>query len=225
MNPIEQSGLGLDETYAGPPAPWHLEGVLHATLWSVPARDVPQLAMPAETQPIRVGGKLLVVTGWAHYTAPGTLAYNELLQGLAVRRPGSLLPALTIERIWVDDATAAQGGRVLWSIPKELASFQYSGPSNDETAETTTASVSRQGLPVADLVFRPGAIMPLRAGSALRVVQSGQGGRVETRCALSGQPRHGRAQWTFAHDGPLAFLRGHTPRFSLRMERLRARFG
>ena len=225
MNANEQMGLGFNDPYTGPPAPWHLEGVLHASLWSVPARDIPPHALPRATQPIRLGGKVLVVTGWAHYTPPGTLAYDELLQGVAVRRLGSLLPAVTIQRIWVDDALAAQGGRVLWSIPKQMASFQYDGPDNDENGRITTASMSAEGALVAELVFRPDAILPVRAGGALRVVQGGQDGRIETRCALSGQPRYGRAQWTFSPDGPLAFLRGHAPRLTVRMERLRARFG
>lgn len=214
------------EPYDGPPAPWDLHGSLHVSLWTLPPGQVPDLSgLAAQVDPIRIAGRIVLVTAWAHYTPPGTLAYRELMQGVAVRRPGGLLPACTVERIWVDDATAAQGGRSLWAIPKEMASFEDVSPHDSAPSQAMAARVPADGRLLAELVFDPGAALPFRTGAALRVVQPGHGSAVQTRCVVSGQARHGRARWRFPADSPLVFLSGRAPFASMRLDNLHARFG
>ncbi len=58
---------------------------------------------------------------FVEYAPRGVLPYRELLVALLVL--GRRGVWYTIPRIWVDSAQSRIGGRELWAIPKELASF------------------------------------------------------------------------------------------------------
>src|SRR5690606_28244233 len=105
-----------------PAAPWVLRGVLHASVWSVPLRDLPFVAAPG-ARACTIRGQALIVTGWGSYAPGGTLSYNEMLTAVAVRVPGLFAPACSIGPIWVDSDASSVGGQSLWQIPKRLARF------------------------------------------------------------------------------------------------------
>jgi len=79
-----------------PPAPWELRGEFII----VPVRGL--------------RGVLL-----ANYTS-GTLAYHELIVFPRATRRG-----MVISHIYVDDEQSLRGGREIWGLPKELATFRY----------------------------------------------------------------------------------------------------
>jgi acetoacetate decarboxylase len=83
-----------------PEAPWHLNGEL--------------IIVPALVKPRALGGVLL-----ANYTS-GTLAYRELIVFSRATARG-----MVISHIYVDDEQSLRGGRHIWGLPKELATFTY----------------------------------------------------------------------------------------------------
>jgi hypothetical protein len=84
---------------AHPPPPWRLFGELII----VPARVGRGL-----------GGVLL-----ANY-ASGTLVYRELIVFSHATARG-----MVVSHIYVDDERSQSGGREIWALPKELATFEY----------------------------------------------------------------------------------------------------
>lgn len=206
-----------------PAAPWVLQGVLHASVWRVPLRDLPFVAAPG-ARACTMMGQALIVTGWASYAPGGTLSYNEMLTALAVRVPSLFAPACTIGPIWVDSDASAIGGQSLWEIPKRMASFDTASrqlrPDGD-----FVATMRHNDSAVAAMHFEPGWSLPGRISLPLWTVQPGAAGPVRTRCTLAGRLRKGSARWDFSQGGPLAFLHGRTPLFSMRLEDLTASFG
>ncbi|MDA0184432.1 acetoacetate decarboxylase family protein [Solirubrobacter phytolaccae] len=83
-----------------PPAPWHLNGEL--------------VVVPARTPGRQLGGVML-----ANYTS-GTLVYRELIVFSHATTKG-----MVVSHIYVDDEQSMSGGREIWGLPKELATFTY----------------------------------------------------------------------------------------------------
>lgn len=106
-----------------PPEPWELRGQLHVTVWRVPSAHLPRLS--AELEPVRVRGTALVATAWVIYEPGGVLSYRELLVAVLAHRGGR--PLVTITDIWVNSVPSLHGGRALWGIPKQWASFRVDG--------------------------------------------------------------------------------------------------
>lgn len=197
-----------------PTAPWHLCGSACASLWQVP---IACLAQPGPA-PLRLGGRLLVLTVWARYTG-GTLAYDEL--AVAVLQRARPAPSLTVGPIWVSDSRAAAGGRALWGIPKVLG--QFDSCTRDRYF---SGCMHQAGTAIASLEFTSGLALPGRLPLAGHALQHGAGEQLcSTRCSARGQLVLGKAAWEFAADGPLSFLRGRRPLASLRLESLALVFG
>jgi acetoacetate decarboxylase len=95
-----------------PAPPWHLNGEF--------------VIVPALVRPRALGGVLL-----ANYTS-GTLAYRELIVFERATRRG-----MVVSHIYVDDEQSLSGGREIWGLPKELATFAY-GPTRFEAAQEQT---------------------------------------------------------------------------------------
>ncbi len=180
---------------AYPPAPWHMHGSLWLSAFRL--REDADERHPAGTY-----GVALV-----SYEDPSPLTYHELLVARTVKnRAGK--GAVTITDIWVDSPASQAGGRALWAIPKQLCDFDmessFRGPvtSTDWTAtlerrpiaSASFTDVSRAGLrvPFTGLVEQPG--IPEHPDVA-DVTMKG------TAKALPC-----RSRWSFASDGPLAFL-------------------
>lgn len=70
--------------------------------------------MPAFTAGRQVGGVML-----ADYTS-GTLVYRELIVFSHATTKG-----MVVSHIYVDDEQSMSGGREIWGLPKELATFTY----------------------------------------------------------------------------------------------------
>lgn len=203
-----------------PPAPWHLHGSMLISLWRLPADEL-ELPVASGARPLVVAGNALIATAWAQYQSGGTLSYNELLHATAVKAAGLLTPACTVTPIWVDDAIAAYGGRVLWAIPKQLADFQVNGL--PEAGRQYSAAIAGRPLATARTDSGRRWFLPLR--TTLWTLQNSQHGVVRTRCQVRGRLRWCRASWDLAPDSGLGYLRGRRPLISARLERLSAHFG
>ncbi len=196
-----------------PPEPWDLRGQLHASAFLVPLADVPVELAPG-CRPVRIGTRGIVGTAWVEYEPGGVLSYREIMATLLVRHGWRLMP--TIVRIWVDSEQSRDGGRALWGIPKDLASFEFAGgrlSARDEQGGIATGTV------------RVRFTLPRRWPVAFSVVQWLDG-------AAKVSPIHSTATislstTTFDPDpvGPLSFLVGQRPWLSFSLRHFRMSFG
>jgi acetoacetate decarboxylase len=107
---------------AYPPAPWELRG--RVALVPVPVR-----ASAARAVGLPPGARLMTAGPWtlggvllADYDETATLRYRELIVFSALASPGGP-PAFVVSHIYVDLDASLAGGRAIWGLPKELASF------------------------------------------------------------------------------------------------------
>ncbi len=196
--------------YRYPAPPWKLQGRGGLTIWTMPAGFI---ELPGGLKPLTLAGRWLAGVACLAYDTGGVLAYNELLVGVAVRGAGGL--GVHISHIWVDSPVSAAGGRELWGIPKQLATFEKSGDG--------IPMVKANGAMIAKVEFTPKWPLPRRWKIKSRVVQE-KGGelrvsgfRADSHLAWS------RARWEFA--GPLAFLQEGRPWCSIGLSRARLEFG
>lgn len=199
-----------------PPEPWQLRGALLGSAWLVPRSQLPGAA-PEGTTPIVLGKRALVFAAWAIYTSEGMLSYNELLLAVAVR--AKLRAAVHIPLIWVDSLTSVAGGRELWGIPKELGSFRIQAQAAFE------AEASTRDAHIASFNFTAGR--PSLGGRriALHAAQLLAGQLKLTPMHAHAHCRLGRATWRFNTAGPLGFLHGRKPLFSLQCDGLSLQVG
>lgn len=200
---------------AYPPEPWDLTGTGRLTAWAVPVGDLP--ALPAGVRPVVLRGRALAATAFVRYDERGLMAYDELLAAVVVRHGRGL--ALSITDIWVDSEVSRAGGRGLWGIPKELASF--SSPAPDRIGARTDDG------PLASVETAPRRLPGLRLPLPLRshVVQTRDGVTVASPIRATGRVRPARARWTVEPEGALAWLRGASPVTSAVAEDFAMRFG
>lgn len=104
--------------------------------------------------PLPDGLRPLLGTKWlllalVRYRA-GPLCYDELIVGALALH--GLKPGVWVHGIWVDSAASLAGGRAIWGLPKELATFRWSGSS---------VSIEDQDGPLAALdLDRPARLLP-----------------------------------------------------------------
>lgn len=189
-----------------PAEPWDLRGQLHASAFLVPLADVP-VDLPPGYRPVRVGNRGLVGTAWVDYEPGGVLAYREIMATLLVRRGWRVLP--TIVAIWVDSAASQDGGRALWAIPKELATFDFDGGSFSAWDEKGGIAYG---------AARPRWRLPRRWPVAFSIVQSRDGRAVVSPVRARAGVALASASFDPDPSGPLGFLVGRRPlaSFSLR---------
>ena len=184
-----------------PPEPWALRGQLRLAVWLVPVRDLPLL--PPELSPavrvVRVGRRAIVGAAWVQYEPGGVLHYNELLAAVLTRV--GLRPRVTIMHIWVDSVTSRDGGRALWGIPKDLATFAFDGEQ---------ARADGDEGPLAEATVTRGVRLPGRWPLGFRVVQSLHGTPRTSRVKATARLSAGRSRWTI-DGGPLRYLAGRRP--------------
>ncbi|HZH16197.1 MAG TPA: acetoacetate decarboxylase family protein [Archangium sp.] len=99
-----------------PPAPWRMSGECWVGLFQAD-RDVP---CPAPWKPMFSARTVMVAL--MRYQE-GTLQYDELMVGPLVRH--GLHMGLWVSHIWVTSVASLWGGRRMWSLPKELATFTW----------------------------------------------------------------------------------------------------
>jgi hypothetical protein len=123
---------------AYPPAPWQLRGWGVATVQGVDVRAarrfVPRDCTIVAVAPGKTLGGLLFVS----YEAGSTLVYRELTVVAALVRVGRRL-AFYLPRLYVDSAASLAGGRAIWGVPKEMATFDVT------TADGLRTIVVRSG--------------------------------------------------------------------------------
>ncbi|MGV9704735.1 acetoacetate decarboxylase family protein [Streptomyces sp. NPDC003483] len=198
-----------------PREPWRLAGQMYLSVWLVTRHALPQV--PHGTRPVTVAGRGVVGAAWVVYENDSVLSYNELLRAVLVRV--GTRPRVCITDIWVDSEISMAGGRELWGIPKEMATFRL------DRADGLRASAGSGDGPVAGAAFRPGRGLPGRWPLSYRVAQTLSGrlktSPVRSRAGLS----LARADWTVADSGPLRALGLSRPVLSLQLSDFRIRFG
>lgn len=196
-----------------PPAPWHMHGSLWLSAFKL--RDDADDRHPAGTY-----GVALV-----SYEDPSPLTYHELLVARTTKnRAGK--GAVTITDIWVDSAVSQAGGRELWAIPKELCDFDmessFRGP---VTSTDWTTTLERR--PIVSAQFTDVSRAAIRVPFTGLVEQPGIAEHPEIAdVVMKGNAKAlpCRSRWSFASDGPLAFLQGARRLGSFRMAGFRLAF-
>lgn len=184
------------------------------SLWLVPTRVLPPL--PSGVRPVSVFGRSVVATGFVDYQPGGLLPYHELLAAPVVRR--GVVPGVSITSIWVDSAASRAGGRELWGIPKEMASFEVAH-------EPVFRGVARvDGTVVAEARVKVGRVgvrlpVPLRA-----VVWQTLGG-VLARTPLRATGRVCLARGSWRVGGSLEWLGSYRPFVTVAAVDFGLRFG
>ena len=196
-----------------PPQPWELQGQLHLTVWRVPSAQLPRLS--AGLKPIRAGGTALVATSWVIYEPGGVLSYRELLTAVLAHRGGR--PLVTITDIWVDSTPSLRGGRELWGIPKQRASFHVDG--------ATCAAVDGDGEVIARSAVRPIGVLPGRWRSRFTVAQQRAGELAFIPVRSSSRVRLIQISWDFPPGSRLGWLADARPAFSASLRDFTLRFG
>ncbi|MGH4025064.1 MAG: acetoacetate decarboxylase family protein [Pseudonocardiaceae bacterium] len=196
-----------------PPEPWELRGQLHLTVWRVPSASVPLLS--PGLAPVRLRGAVPVATAWVIYEPGGVLSYRELLVAVLARRGGK--PLVTITDIWVDNVASLRGGRELWGIPKQWASFRVDGNSCD--------AVDADGELIARSAVRPIGALPRRWRGGYTVAQQRADDLLLIPVRWVASVRLIRISWEFAPGGPLGWLADARPAFSTSFRDFILRFG
>ncbi|MFC8957389.1 acetoacetate decarboxylase family protein [Streptomyces sp. NPDC057101] len=202
----------MSATY--PPEPWHLRGDMYAALWLVPGWQLPPWPLPDGFRPLSVAGRLLVVTFWVDYGPGGVLAYREALTVVVVRRRHRI--AATAVQAWVDDEGSLAGGRELWSIPKQLADFEFeplSGQPGREGVRVRMLSLpsdrsDRSATADCQATVRLPWRLPVRA---LLVQRASSGGTCQVPLRLRGHFSLARMRIQAGTRSPLRYLAGRTP--------------
>ncbi|EID52474.1 acetoacetate decarboxylase family protein [Saccharomonospora xinjiangensis] len=200
---------------AYPGEPWRLAGEAYVSVWAVPLGALPRVS--DVVTPHTVGGRAVVVTAWIDYTPPGQLSYHELLAVVAVRHGRS--PAGSITEIWVDSETSLRGGRALWGIPKELATFHL-----DRTGDVTVSAATPSEW-IASATFVPKGPSGPATRARFSVIQSVGGLPLVSPVLARVRPRPASATWTVNPDGPLGYLGGRRPLVSVHLRDARLLFG
>jgi hypothetical protein len=132
------------ETY--PAAPWTLRGWGLATVGLVDTRAAAAF-VPAGAKLVSVvPGKTIGGLFFLSYDS-GSLKYRELNIVAGLIRVGRRF-AFLLPRLYVDSAASLAGGRDIWAVPKELATFAI-----DRTASATAIDVHQNGSPVCRLTW------------------------------------------------------------------------
>lgn len=193
-----------------PPEPWRLCGEMAVSLWRVPRGELP--ATPDGTSPVVLGGSGLVGTAWVVYGPGSVLEYNELLVAVLARRGGR--PRVCITQIWVDSEASRQGGRDLWAIPKETATF--------EMAESPFRAQAH-GIASARMTDR--ATLPLALPLRYKIAQQDERGLKESQVRATSRLALQSGSWEIDPVGPLGWLHGRRPMLGVAMHHFDMRFG
>jgi hypothetical protein len=193
-----------------PPEPWYLTGHAYVGLFLVPRDVAPPPHSPA-TRAITVLGRTVVCAAFFVYEPPSPLTYGEIMSTVLVRQ--GWRPRVSITHIWVDSEASRDGGRELWAIPKDLATF-------DIATHETYAARGIAGLSL-------GRVRRLRPALPLgfSLAQDREG--VPLVSPVTGRATIGvaRGHWSFTPDGPLSFLAGRRPLLTVAVRPFRLVFG
>lgn len=107
-----------------PPPPWRLTGASIQTLRAVEIATVrPTLPPLVRIVPV-LPGRTLAALYCARYDGVSVLAYHELIVASALVYAHGRV-GFWISEIYVDDPRSQAGGREIWGLPKQLATFRW----------------------------------------------------------------------------------------------------
>lgn len=136
-----------------PSAPWILRGVALQSLYAIDMTQVRPL-IPPELEIVTVfPGKTLGGVYVARYEQGSSLEYSELIAVAAIVRSGWQWGGW-ISHIYVDNPDSVAGGREIWHLPKELATFKWQGSTQvtisqgNQTLCTLNSSPPSFGFPI-----------------------------------------------------------------------------
>lgn len=166
--------------------------------------------------------------GLVDYQPGSVLTYGELLvaRQVTVRAPSAQAGKhVTVTDIWVDSVPSRDGGRSLWAVPKELATFTWTrAPGGPMPA--TRADVADPDGPIASVSFSsPRLLLPRVPFSGTTWQPRDDGSSVTESLRGSARSFPCRGTWDFAADGPLGWLHGLRPMASFAMHDFRMTFG
>ena len=189
-----------------PPAPWRIAGPAAIVPVLIPltiARPhVPEDVALVPVAPGRTAGGLLV----ARYEEGSTLTYGELLVFPALTRIGSSV-GMWISNAYVDSEQSLHGGRRMWGVRKDLATFAW--------RDGGVAVAHEDGTPLLDMGWRtPRRTLPL---PGLTRSNGSAGGTDRRAFAGSGRLTMGpaRAAVDVGAQAPFATLELHGTRRAL----------
>lgn len=199
---------------AYPPSPWKLTAHAYVGFYLLPSGLLPAPHSPA-TKPITFFGRGIVAAAFFVYEAPSPLTYNEIMSTVLVRR--GWRPFVSITRIWVDSEASREGGRALWAIPKELASFGVHPHSSYVASEGEST--------IGSLVVHGTSRLPVTLPVGFSIAQDRDGSLLVTTVRGRGRLGLARVHWAFNPDGPMGFLAGQKAFRTLVLRPFRIRFG
>jgi hypothetical protein len=207
----------LGEDAAFPAAPWRLRGEMYGTLLRLPRGAVPADLLPSHVDITRRDGSVVAAVAWAEYMSGSVLEYRELM---VVAMTKLTLPLTgTVLRIWVDSPQSMAGGRQLWCIPKEMASFGF------DHSDGFTGSIAAGGREPAAFRFVPKWTLPGRWPAMMVVRQDTPTGLRRTTSVMRGRMQVGDGKLDLPEHGELAFLDRGKPIAHLAIRGFRAEFG
>ena len=194
-----------------PSPPWRMQGQLWLTLLRSPRPG------PGD-RPAGMYGVALV-----DYQQGSPLTYGELLVARPVKVEDGPTAGkhVTVTDIWVDSVPSREGGRSLWAVPKELATFDWSTPVRDARRPVTAVVAG-----IAEASFgAPRMVLPRVPFSGTTWQPREDGSSVVASLTGSSRAFPVRGSWTFDPDGPLGWLVGSRTVASFVMRDFRMTFG
>ena len=110
-----------------PPPPWRLRGEAYGLLQRLPVARARAFVPPGLAIVPVLPGRTLGGLYLAAYREGSVLRYHELLVVAALVRRGRQLGAW-VSHAYVDEPRSVAGGRAIWGLPKELATFDWDRP-------------------------------------------------------------------------------------------------
>jgi hypothetical protein len=162
--------------------------------------------VPADLDIVSVlPGMTLGAIAVARYTEGSILTYSELLVVPALVRSGGKTGGW-ISHIYVDDETSLEGGRSIWGLPKELATFDWETQSEPRGPNSTLLRVSQHGKLILDFWAAPrGFAVP--ASYDLPVISVVGGRPTQWKASLTARAQVASFHMEIPPEAPFAGLR------------------
>lgn len=138
---------------AYPPPPWRLHGHAVQTVQLVDSVQARRFVPPALSIVRVLPGRTLGGVYLASYQTGSVLEYHELIVVAALVRAGRRI-GVWISHIYVDEPRSVAGGREIWGLPKELATFEWERGAG-AAAQPGHVVVRREGHVLCALDYRP----------------------------------------------------------------------
>jgi hypothetical protein len=200
---------------------------MHVSLWWVPRARLPALppVLTRAVRPVTVAGRGVIGTAWVEYEPGGDMHYRELLSAVLVRHRARL--RVCIVDIWVDSLASRDGGRELWGIPKDLATFVLE---RDEHRGALAPRAETTGDRGATALIAQASIgarrrVPGRWPVGFSIVQQLDDQVKTTPVRGRAAPGPASATWQVPPSGPLTYLAGRRPWLTVTLRDFRLTFG